>query len=376
MAPHLTPAELDFLQQTFASGKLTAVEVHRRLATQRRRKGLAPPDVTTVRRACRGRSFKRGLAETRGRKRKVPAQTLKKLDKTRKTLQKKAHGESEVHWKDVLRAARLRVHPSTAARRMQEAGYDVKWRPAREKPHRPKDVEADRVEVCGRWRRYPAAYFTDGVDLIMDNKHFEIPTHAAAVRYAKAKKVRGHLRTRAEGLQDGYTKPSTRKHRVNPGGHVQVCAGIVGCRVRLWHYLPQGRWNGEVAAQTYRGPIYRALRRYRGDKASYRVLEDNDPSGYKSGKGLAAKAELGITTLEFPRYSPDLNPMDFFLWSEVERRMARNAPSGQETKRSFMARLRRTALNIPESVIREGVAAIKKRAQAIFDAEGGHIARD
>ena len=39
----------------------------------------------------------------------------------------------------------------------------------------------------------------------------------------------------------------------------------------------------------------------------------------------------------------------------------------------YGARLRRTALNIPERVIREGVAGMKKRAQAIFDAEGGHI---
>lgn len=54
--------------------------------------------------------------------------------------------------------------------------------------------------------------------------------------------------------------------------------------------------------------------------------EDNDPSGYKSKKALDAKDSLGITALDFPRYSPDLNPMDFFLWEEVERRMAKSAP--------------------------------------------------
>ena len=91
------------------------------------------------------------------------------------------------------------------------------------------------------------------------------------------------MRGRAEGLQDEFTKPNTRKHRVNPGASASVCAGIIDGRVRLWHYLPQGRWNGEVAAKTYQGPIYRALKTYRGEKDEYVVLED-------SGKHKANKA--------------------------------------------------------------------------------------
>ena len=376
MAPHLTPKELDFLLAAKSAGKLTVVEIHSRLAARRRRKGLEGPHLTSVRKALKGGTFKRGLAETRGRKRKLNAQALRKLDRTRKSLQKRAGGESEVHWQDVLRAARVRVDPTTAARRMQGAGYDIKWRVPREKPVRTPDVEASRVDVCGRWRRYPATYFTDGLDLIMDNKRWATPVHTAAVRHGNMQKVRGHLRTRSEGLQPGYTKPNKRKHRMNPGGHVHVCAGIIGCRVRLWHYLPQGRWNGDVAAQVYRGPIMAALKRHRGEKASYRVLEDNDPSGYKSSKAKEAKRELGIMPVDFPKYSPELNPMDFFLWEEVDRRMRANQPAGRETKQDFMARLRRTAFGIPEAVIRRGVASVKKRAQAIFDAKGGNIPRD
>ena len=372
----MTPQELDYLQVLQSSGQLSIVEIHSRLASRRQLKGLAVPHLTNVRRVLKGLTFKRGIAETRGRKRAVQAKTLRKLDTTRKSLQKKAKGEKEVHWKDVLRTARVHVDPTTAARRMRDAGYDIKWRTPREKPARTPDVEASRAEVCGRWRRYPDAYFTDTLDLIMDNKQWETPTSAAGARYSNMKKVRGHLRTRAEGLKPGYTKPNARKHRVNVGGRAHVCAGIIGCRVRVWHYLPQGRWNGEVAAQTYRGPIFAALKRYRGEKGSYRVLEDNDPSGYKSRKATDAKRELGITTIEFPRYSPDLNPMDFFLWAEVDRRMVANAPTARETKQQFMARLRRTALNIPEDVIRRGVASMKKRAQAVFDAKGGNILRD
>ena len=81
----------------------------------------------------------------------------------------------------------------------------------------------------------------------------------------------------------------------------------------------------------------RALRRNRGQKRKYRVLEDNDPAGYKCRKAVAAKKTLGIEALTFPRYSPDLNPLDFFLWKEVEDRMEKNRPRGRETVTAYKA---------------------------------------
>ena len=40
------------------------------------------------------------------------------------------------------------------------------------------------------------------------------------------------------------------------------------------------------------------------------VLEDNDPTGYKSQKGKDAKPAAGISILEFPMRSPDLSVCD------------------------------------------------------------------
>jgi hypothetical protein len=103
------------------------------------------------------------------------------------------------------------------------------------------------------------------------------------------------------------------------------------------------------------------------------VLEDNDPTGYKSKKAMAAKEEMKIEAIDFPKYSPDLNPCDFFLWSEVQRRMALKKEPRHETVAGYKARLRRTALAIPEAVIRKAVLSIRKRAQQVFDADGGDI---
>ena len=154
-----------------------------------------------------------------------------------------------------------------------------------------------------------------------------------------------------------------------------MCAGVSGGRIVLWHYL-QGNWNGGKAADLYNGPIYDALVKHRGLKRGYRILEDNDPTGYKSSKALAAKAAKGITTIDFPRYSPELNPLDFSLWDEILRRMNKSEPNGVENLSQYKKRLRLTALRLPERVVRAAVAAIRERAAMVVRAGGKNIKRD
>ena len=110
----------------------------------------------------------------------------------------------------------------------------------------------------------------------------------------------------------------------------------------------------------------------------YTGVEHNcSTQGYKSKKGVAAKRELGIMAVETPRYSPDLNPLDFSLWEEVERHTLERSPMKEnETVASYKARLRRVALRLTEAVVRKAVADMRRRAQAIVDAKGGNIPRD
>ena len=56
--------------------------------------------------------------------------------------------------------------------------------------------------------------------------------------------------------------------------------------------------------------------------------------------------------------------------------MSMQKPPRDETVDGFKDRLRRTALAIPERVIKKMVAGIQKRAQGIYDNEGGHLPRD
>ena len=80
--------------------------------------------------------------------------------------------------------------------------------------------------------------------------------------------------------------------------------------------------------------------------------------------------------MEFPTYSPDLNPCDYSLWEEVENRLAvQKIPRGEDVAGS-KERLPRTALSIPAPVIRKMVADMKTRTRQVYERQGGHIPKD
>ena len=375
MGVQLAQSELDNMQQWQTAGK-TPVEIHQRLAASRRRRSKSEPDLTTVRRALEGTTFKRSRVETRGRKKVLSSQNLKALDRARVRLIAKVDSEREVHWDDIIRAGRVPTcDATTAAKNMLKAGFNVKSRHPRMKPTRGEIDEQQRKRICNKWRKLPAKYWAKKVDVIMDNKKWPTPRSAKSQKYVKQLKVRWHLRTPQEGIKKGFTKPHPRKHRTNTGGSINVCAGIINCRVRIWHYLP-GSWNSDAACKLYREVVLPALQKYRGNKRRYDILEDNDPTGYKSNDAKKEKARLKIVPVEFPTYSPDLNPCDYALWTEVENRMSMQKARRNESVDAFKLRLRRTAMAIPAPVIEKMLTSMVKRTQSVYDNDGGHIPRD
>ena len=126
----------------------------------------------------------------------------------------------------------------------------------------------------------------------------------------------------------------------------------------------------------YKGANIKTLRKERGEKRQYIILEDNDPVGYKSNKGKMAKSNMHIEVLEYPRYSPDLNPLDYSLWQQIEKQTLEESPKGKETVEAYKARLRTNALNLPKAAVVKAVEALPRRAQAVVDKQGGNIPRD
>jgi hypothetical protein len=73
---------------------------------------------------------------------------------------------------------------------------------------------------------------------------------------------------------------------------------------------------------------------------------------------------------EWPPSSPDLNPLDFFLWSILETNAcAKSHTSLDALKRSLVCAWD----NIPQDIIRSAVDSVPKRIERVILAEGGYI---
>ena len=175
MGKHMTALEIGVVH-TLKSQGITPVGIHRKLQRARAARGLGGPGVAAVQRALRGATHERSTVETRGRKPKLSSTTLKTLDATRKRLIAKADGQYEVHWEDIIRAARVPfVDRSTAARAMKAAGYDVKWRTPRLKPARSKIDKKERMQMCDKLRKKPTSFWASTLDAYIDNKKWTVP---------------------------------------------------------------------------------------------------------------------------------------------------------------------------------------------------------
>ena len=67
MAPHLAPGELDVIHQKFAAG-MSPILIHKWLKALREKTGVDTPHLTNLRKALKGKRYKRGRVETRVKK--------------------------------------------------------------------------------------------------------------------------------------------------------------------------------------------------------------------------------------------------------------------------------------------------------------------
>ena len=285
-----------------------------------------------------------------------------------------ADGDYEVTVDMLRRHARVRASCRTISRALH--ARRIFFRKMREKPVLTSaDVEA-RKKFAKRYKGKSAAWWTKFIDMHIDVKHFPVYLNANARKHAARAGVRGAYRTPGQGLEKPYVKQSA-KCKFNTGARgVMVLAGVGHGKVLVWEVIDGRNWNGDVAAEMYTGPIRAALAKACPRKRNWRVLEDNDPAGFKCRKGLAAKASSRIESFDIPRRSPSLNVCDYALWSEVSRRMRAteaNWPAGRtESRVAYVARLRRTALRLPASFIEASISNMRTRCHRLHLAGGGN----
>jgi len=99
----------------------------------------------------------------------------------------------------------------------------------------------------------------------------------------------------------------------------------------------------------------------------WRLLQDNDPK-HKSVLVRNWLFTNGISMLEFPAYSPDLNPIEN-LWNDLARRVeARPASTVEELQDAIAEEWERTS----PAYLRKLARSMPKRCQAVIDAHGDH----
>ena len=302
--------------------------------------------------------------------------TEAQVDKVEKRLDEmivKANGEKPVTIAQVMRSCRLKCSERALLDKLHARG--VYLRVMREKPVLTEQDIQDRKAFGKKYKDKPTSFWTKHVHLHIDCKMFKVCLNQDARSHVRRARVKGAYRKRGHGLAKGYTKPP-KKLKYNPGQpSAHVLAGVGQTKVLVWHYL-EDNWSGSTAAAVYRGPIAQALKKAYPDRTTFNVLEDNDPSGFQSRKGLEAKADCKIKVLNIPKRSPCLNVCDYALWDEINRRMHQQEESWKkkkETRAQYLARLRRTALSLPANVVQNMIHGMKARCQRLHDAKGGNI---
>ena len=308
--------------------------------------------------------------KTKGAPRKLKKKDLAKLLKVMEQMIKHANAQKEITLDMILTKAKLDVTGRTAREAIKKKG--IRFNKLKEKPLlKPGDVEerlkwakAHRKSTCKQWVTKPHA--------IIDNKSFQMTRCMSSREYAARRSVRGAYQVRGEQPRSWLIKPKESNKVKFPG--VVVTAAVIKGKVRMFHYI-DGRWTAKTATHMYEHHLLPALRKaYPRHKGKWTIIEDNDPTGYKCKAAVAVKKRLGIVTDSLPKRSPDLNVLDYSLWSEINKRCRKQESAFRKTKKeskqAFKERLKKTARSLPEELVKSAVGSMRRRCSKIVELKG------
>ena len=272
-------------------------------------------DKSTITRFCVKQLPRKKL----GRKPALTTEAIDILERTLREMIATADGAYEVTVLMLKRRCRCKASVRRISVALHKRG--IWFRKMRLKPRLTKEDIKERWDFSKEYEGKAEGGWGNTIHAAIDCKLFPVFLHHKARLHAAQSGTRGVYRKRGDGLGQGYTKTNPRMKYNSGAEGVHVLAGMGGNgKILLWEYF-EGSWSGKMAADMYQGPVSQALRRAYPGRRRFRVLEDNDPTGFKSKKGIAAKAECNIDVFHIPPHSPDLNPCDFSLWKTVNRRM-------------------------------------------------------
>ena len=311
------------------------------------------------------------------------AQVDRLAKKTQELVQKneKRTPKRDVTKKQIKHSARVKASLRTISRRFKER--KITFGPYKEKILLSADDKAERLKFAKKHAGKSPAQWNKSLHAVIDNKWFQVYHNGKHRDWIARRSCRGVYRGPGDGKYESwYVKPKG-ELRYNTGMKSACIMGGIGKgKVLMWAENPAKKWSGKAAATMYKKNLAQGLRKAypamgKKPKPSWVVLEDNDPAGYKSKAGAEAKKEASIKTLDLPKRSPDLNPLDFRIWHEVNRRMRATEQKWKagkkESREQYLARLSRTAKSIPAPFVKSAVGDLTRRCKLVIKAKGGHF---
>ena len=338
-------------------------------------KGMAKKDIA----AATGRrisSVCRLLAQRRdpapvGRPAVLTVQQVDRLERILNTMIDEADAQCEVTAAMLLKRSRCKASVRTVSNALHARGYF--FRNLRQKPILTPDDVKERFAFARKFRNKPAQWWVKNVHLHWDNHCFKVATTFRGRKLLAMRRVRGAYRKRGKSLRPSLVKPNPKLRQFTGAKGVLIAGGVGAGRVLLWHHV-ENVWCGREARNLYQDVMAPALKK-QFPRRRLCVLEDNDPTGNTSKTAIAAKRDCNITVFEIPKRSPELNVMDFAVWSEMEKRLRaqeRKWPqSRRESREQFIKRVSRTAQRLPPSFISRSIMNLKERCRRLFEAKGG-----
>ena len=281
---------------------------------------------------------------------------------------KKADAQKEVTLAMILDKAGVDVSERTVRDGMKKKKYS--FLKLKEKPLLTNEDIVKRQTWTFERKRRTRFQWVGKPHAIIDNKKFAKTSCVKSREYEARRSVRGAYMKKGSQPKRHLVKPKNGSNTVKYPG-VTVTAGVINGRIRFWHYV-SGRWNAVQAELMYQ-KLHQALKKaFPSHKGPFTVIEDNDPTGYKSRRAMEAKKKLKIQTDNLPPRSPDLNVLDYSLWHEINVAMRAQEKTFRKSKRETTTefKARRVALSVSESKVKKAVGSMVRRCATISAAAG------
>lgn len=130
----------------------------------------------------------------------------------------------------------------------------------------------------------------------------------------------------------------------------------------------EGNLDAELYCNILRDELMQTLKYYdlRADDIIFQ--QDNDPK-HTSKKAKECFQELGLTVLEWPAQSPDLNPIEH-LWDHLKRKLAAQ-PTQPTGMLDLWQRVEEEWEAIGQDVVINLIDSMPRRVEAVLKAKGG-----